>query len=426
MRSLTRRTFLSLISMYSLTEGLGANRLFPVKSATAQPQVPRTIRLAHVSPRQGPHQEMARYALMGAQLGAEEANTTAEMFGSKVELIIEEAANVEQVGAVGRALTKQDALAATIGALDDTATAALSELTQQEKRLFLNAAARGGELRGRHCQRYTFHVIADLAMNVDAIGQWLLRNDQKRWYFLLSAGPHGQETYHRARRLLQAHRGLELGQSTSAPGQLDYAPLLEHLARQDIEVLFLALTGEDLRQFLRQYQASALPALVAGVPLEIITLWHTPMEQLRSLWVTSWYHQLERFSARELNKRFTRRFGVPAEAYAWANWAAVKLVVEGVFRTGSLAPADLVQYLEAAPAFDGHKGKTLTFREWNHQLRQPLYVVKTREAPPENPWDLFELVAEMPAAPRPGERVSEVLDSLGASPADRSCQLPTL
>ena len=103
------------------------------------------------------------------------------------------------------------------------------------------------------------------------------------------------------------------------------------------------------------------------------------------MWVTSWYHGLERFSARELNRRFLRRFEKRAEGFAWANWAAVKLVVEGVLRSASTDVMALVNFLEGAPQFDGHKGKALTFRDWNHQLRQPLYILKARESKPDNP-----------------------------------------
>jgi ABC transporter substrate binding protein (PQQ-dependent alcohol dehydrogenase system) len=144
------------------------------------------------------------------------------------------------------------------------------------------------------------------------------------------------------------------------------------------------------------------------------------------VWATSWYHELERFSARELNRRFMRRFDKLAEAYAWTNWAAVKLVVEGVLRSASTASEALVKYLESAPPFDGHKGKSLTFREWNHQLRQPLYVLKAREAKPERAPDLFEVVSEMPPPTVRGKSVSEILDTLGEPKAESACQLEAL
>jgi ABC-type branched-subunit amino acid transport system substrate-binding protein len=241
---------------------------------------------------------------------------------------------------------------------------------------------RAGGLRGEQCHRYTCHIVADVAMNVDAIGQWLFQNNRKRWHFVVAEDALGQDVYRRASRLLQTQGGTELGREVMRPDQPDYRLLLERVGQQDAEVIFVALRGEDLRQFLGQYSASGITALVSGAPLDMITVWSTPPAHVKGVWATSWYHQFERYSTRELNRRFLRRFGKPVEAYAWANWAAVKLVVEGILRTGSTDPAALVRYLEGAPAFDGHKGKALTFREWNHEMRQPMYIVQARDGPP--------------------------------------------
>jgi ABC-type branched-subunit amino acid transport system substrate-binding protein len=155
----------------------------------------------------------------------------------------------------------------------------------------------------------------------------------------------------------------------------------------------------------------------------MIALWQASLESLQGVWVASWYHGLERFSARELNRRFYRRFEKPAEGFAWTNWAAVKLVMEGVLRSGSTEAAALVSYLEGAPPFDGHKGRPLTFREWNHQLRQPLYVLQAREDKPENAWDRLQLLGELPPPAAPGKSVIEALDALGEPQTESLCRL---
>jgi branched-chain amino acid transport system substrate-binding protein len=423
MQSISRRSFLTMTSTWGLRGMLGAGGLFSAVSIAAQPQPSRTVRIAHLSQRAGTSAEMANYAVMGARLGAEEANTTAQMFGTSVELITEEAMEPAQLIPTARKLTAQPGLVAIIGALDEAMTVVLSEFTQQEGVVLLNTTARGGALRGAQCRRSTFHTVADVAMNVDAIGQWLVQNNRKRWHFVAAEDALGQEVYRRASRLLQAQGGTELGREVMRPGRPDYQLLLERVGQQDAEVIFVALRGEDLRQFLGQYTASGLTALVSGAPLDMIAVWSTPPTHVKGVWATSWYHQFERYSARELNRRFLRRFGKPAEAYAWANWAAVKLVVEGVLRTGSTDPAALVSYLEGAPAFDGHKGKSLTFRDWNHQLRQPMYIVQARDGPPENPWDVFEIVSEMPPPTARGKSVADILDTLGESKAETKCQL---
>jgi ABC-type branched-subunit amino acid transport system substrate-binding protein len=385
--------------------------------------MPRTVRIGHLSHGHGPLAEMASYALMGAQLGAEEASITAGMFNTKVELLSEAGATAANIVSVAEKLIAQPDLAALIGALDDQTTSLLSDFAQQRRVVFLNTAARGGALRGDKCHRHTFHVEADLAMYVHAVGQWLLRNNRKRWYFVVASNPLAQETYQRASHLLQAGGGTELGRFDSALGQRDYQAMLAGLAALQAEAIFVALMGQDLIQFLRQYKAAGAAPLVAGAPLDIPAMWQAAPEHLHGVWATAWYHQLERFSARELNRRFVARFGKPADGYAWANWAAVKMTVEGMLRSASTEPAALVQYLEGSPPFDGHKGRALTFRDWNHQLRQPLYVVKVREAPPQNPWDLLELVDEVPSPAARGKAVWEVLDTLGEAKSESACRL---
>lgn len=423
---ISRRAFLTQTPVVGMAGVLCAQRVFPISTAAAQQQTPRIVRIAHLSRRQGGPAEMASYAIMGAQLGAEEANVTAGMFGTRVELLIEAVAGPEQIVETVRKLATQSNPVAIIGALDDLSTSVLSEVTQQQRVVLINAAARAGDLRGQRCHRFTFHVETDLAMHAHAVGQWLVQNNLKRWYFVVGGDLMGQEVYDKASRFLQSRGGMELGRSISARGQQHYTPVLESLAKMNAEVIFVALTGEDLRRLLRQFRDSGLPGQVAGAPLDMIALWTAGPEHLSGVWATSWYHQFERFSARELNRRFVRRFGKPMEAYAWANWAAVKLVAEGTLRSASHDPTALVTYLEGSPAFDGHKGKALTFREWNHQLRQPLYVVKARDSKPDSAWNLLEVVAEVPSPAARGRPVWELLDTLGDAKADSPCRLEPL
>jgi ABC-type branched-subunit amino acid transport system substrate-binding protein len=256
-----------------------------------------------------------------------------------------------------------------------------------------------------------------------AMGQWLLQNNRKRWYSIISEAGFGPEVYHRSRRFLQQHGGADLGRSVITSGQADYQDVLAHLGAAEPEAVVVALTGDELRHFLEQYRISGLQTLLAGIPLDMIALWQASLESLQGVWVTSWYHELERFSARELNRRFYRRFEKPAEGFAWTNWAAVKLVMEGVLRSASTEASALVSYLESGPPFDGHKGRSLTFRDWNHQLRQPLYVLKVREDKPENPWDRLQLIGELPPPTAPGQSVVEVLDTLGEPPTESRCRL---
>lgn len=126
----------------------------------------------------------------------------------------------------------------------------------------------------------------------------------------------------------------------------------------------------------------------------------------------AWDARLERYGAGELNERFRARFGEGMDSQGWAGWFGVKVLWESSLRARSTEPGALRRWLTSdAAQFDGHKGRPLSFRRRDRQLRQPLYV----SAPGADP-------VEVPRA-APGVEVSsrEVLDRLGTAEAGSGC-----
>jgi hypothetical protein len=133
-----------------------------------------------------------------------------------------------------------------------------------------------------------------------------------------------------------------------------------------------------------------------------------------------WHPTLEAFGAAQLNARFRARFHREMSPSAWAGWCAAKIAIEAFLRTGSHDASNLRAYLERDDVqFDGHKGAPLSFRAWDHQLRQPLYLVS--DAASDSP-----SVVEVPPAGRPGTTTSRLrLDALGATATSTSCHWPS-
>ncbi|HKP75494.1 MAG TPA: ABC transporter substrate-binding protein [Longimicrobiaceae bacterium] len=129
----------------------------------------------------------------------------------------------------------------------------------------------------------------------------------------------------------------------------------------------------------------------------------------------AWDARLERFGADQLNQRFRARFGEGMDSQGWVGWFAVKLLWESTLRARGTDPAALARYLSSdAAQFDGHKGRPLSFRTWDHQLRQPLYVTASSVDP-----------VEVPRA-SPGADVAsrDLLDRLGTARERSQCHLP--
>lgn len=131
--------------------------------------------------------------------------------------------------------------------------------------------------------------------------------------------------------------------------------------------------------------------------------------------VVMWHESLERFGAGQLNARFRDRFGAGMDSDAWAAWFAVKVAAETALRARTTKPEELVAALERSSArFDGHKGRPLTFRSWDHQLRQPLYILRGGRVPGD--------VVEVPGRGTPGETSADQLDRIGVPAKESGCR----
>jgi len=130
---------------------------------------------------------------------------------------------------------------------------------------------------------------------------------------------------------------------------------------------------------------------------------------------TAWDASLQRFGADTLNQRFRERFHEPMSEPAWTAWFAVKVLWESSLRARSVAPSALIDYLRlGSTQFDGHKGRPLSFRAWDNQLRQPMYVVPTASTTP------APRAIEVPVA-SDDEPARESLDRLGVTHPAHPC-----
>jgi hypothetical protein len=128
--------------------------------------------------------------------------------------------------------------------------------------------------------------------------------------------------------------------------------------------------------------------------------------------IVVWDSKLVRFGADTLNDRYRARFGVSMTPSAWTAWFAVKVLWESSLRMKSADPQHLADYLTRdTTQFDGHKGRPLSFRLWDHQLRQFVY---TR---------VDGVPIDLPRTARPDATSHEVLDELGTPASSSACRL---
>ena len=88
-----------------------------------------------------------------------------------------------------------------------------------------------------------------------------------------------------------------------------------------------------------------------------------------------WHASWERYGAPQLNRRFKKAANRVMASADWAAWMATKAIIEVALKL-----PDASQHRRALRnqgiVLDGFKGARLSFRSWDQQLRQPLFLAQ--------------------------------------------------
>lgn len=295
----------------------------------------------------------------GARLGLADNLTTGSFLGHRYSL---EVVTVPEGGDFAAAV--RAALARTPLLILDAPKPALlaaADLPEAQAALLFNAASPDTGLRSADCRRNLLHTLPSDLMRSDALMQFAL---MKRWSGLaMISGSHPQDqAFAAALRQSAAKFGLKIGAETTWSYGADMrrnaaqeVPLLtQELGRHD-----LLLVADELQDFARYLPYNTwLPRPVAGS---------------EGLVPAAWAPVVEQWGAAQLQSRFQDLAGRGMQARDYAAWAAMRSIGEAVTRTNSADAAVLRRFMLSEDfELAGFKGRPLSYRGWNGQLRQPV------------------------------------------------------
>lgn len=301
----------------------------------------------------------------GAMLGVEDNTTTGRFLGHSYSL------DTRRVAAEGDALAAARAVLAETRLLLIDAPAktltAIADLPEAQGALLFNVGAPDMSLRGENCRANLLHTLPSLAMRSDALVQFLVK---KRWdkVVMIAGSKPSDRAFAAALERSLDKFGLKLA---ARKDWMFDADMRRNAAQEvplftqdfgDHDVLLIADETEDFGRYV--LYNTWLPRPVAG------------SEGLRPV---AWAPVVEQWGAAQLQGRFEDLAGREMESEDYAAWAAIRAIGEGVTRTETADPGSLRAHI-LSDAFDlgGFKGRPLTFRAWNGQLRQPIPLAHPR------------------------------------------------
>jgi ABC transporter substrate binding protein (PQQ-dependent alcohol dehydrogenase system) len=342
--------------------------------------------------------------IAGARLGITDNNTTGQFLHQDFEL-------VEKIIPAGGDL--KGAAAALSGAgqkliVADLAARRLDELAdmpEMKDAVILNVRAEDDSLRASDCRANVFHLIPSRAMKADALGQYLISKKWTRWVLVYGTNDPDKAFADAIRRTAKRYRAeiveerayeFKAGSRRTDTGEAQVREQMTQLTQRlpDYDVMIVADESE-----------------VFGDYLPYRTWDPRPVVGTQGLVPTAWHRSQEQWGGTQLQRRFERTSDRWMLERDYAAWEAVRTIGEAVSRTNSADPATLHKYIVSDDfALAAFKGKPLSFRKWDQQLRQPILLATP-----------LMLVSVSPQEGFLHERTP--LDTLGHDEPDSTCRL---
>ncbi len=365
------------------------------------------IKIGHLTPLTGFLGALGTYAQLGMRLAEEEINASGGIMGRQLEVMSEDSVNPATAATKAERMLGQDGALVLMGEANSASALTIMQVVARNKRLFMQTGARSDALRGKNCNRYTFHTDIPNTVMVNAVGKALLRDNMvkdKKFFGLTADYIFGHDLLAAAKRFLGANQGNLIGDELIATDVTDFSPYLLKIRQAKPDVVCSNLAGNQVTTLIKQYAEFGLPYPIVGFNLNTADAWAAGEGNLAGIWPTVWYHTLDVPASKAFVASFSKKYGKPPENHAWIEYIAFKIMAQAMNEAKSTDTDKLIEYFEKETQFDILKARKAYFRSWDHQLIQEAYTFSPKpKGEAKDKWDLITLGPAVPDANEPME-----------------------
>lgn len=341
----------------------------------------------------GGHTQVARVndlvgnaARMGALFAEGAANSTASEAGRDAQVLLASSPSEEAARRAAQALLARGEVDALVGGIGRGQAEVLADLAAEYGVPFVNIGSTSLLLR-ETCQPTTFHVQPSAGAYLDAMARlYRTGTASQDWFIVHLDSAEGDALSARAAAAFTAVGDRVVGSAAVEVERPQYFDVLADAKSSGAQVVAVLLGAADQVTLVGQAEDAGSGLRLAPFP--------DPLTQTREFLASInrygsgtaierlelWDPTISTGAAADLNSRFSSRWGQPFDSPAWAAYQGVSVLVAasraGTTKSGAALHSAL---LEVDAGATGAKGRNVGFRASDHELRQPLYVVRVNQ-----------------------------------------------
>jgi ABC transporter substrate binding protein (PQQ-dependent alcohol dehydrogenase system) len=340
----------------------------------------------------------------GGNVAIADNNTTGSFLGQKFTLdVIEVKPDADIVATFREMVARGDRY--VLADISARQLLSIADIARDNGVLIFNVGATDDVLREEECRANIFHTMPTRSMLADGLAQYLIWKQWRRWALIYGSHDNDRLFADALRRAATRFGGEIVAEKefkdTGTARRTDSGVV--QIQRQ------MPVFTQDLPE--HDVLLVADESEVFGTYVPFRTWIPRPVAGTAGLAPSAWHPASEQWGGTQIQNRFAKANGRRMLSKDMAAWTAVRILGEAATRTQGADPQKIVEFIRSDDfSIAAFKGQKLTFRKWNQQLRQPIFLGDNRSVVSTSPQEGFL------------HQVSE-LDTLGVDQPETKCVL---
>lgn len=297
----------------------------------------------------------------GALLGIEDSNTTGKFLGQHFAISSIDIADKASTNINWREIFPEPSL--ILANLDSQALRQLIAYNkkQTQPHLVINVAERDNALRQNICEPFVFHSAPSYAQITDALGQWLLTKRLNNIFLIDGDTEQDARWVESFKRTAKRYK-----LSITSEKKWSFDSDLRRTVSQEIPLFTQTARPYDIVVVADTYQRF-------GQYVPYNTFYPRPVIGTAGMVADTWHPSIEQWGAKQLQNRFMDLHGRYMQHQDFDSYVGVRAIAYAVQQTKSLNPEQISAFMRSDEfQLAAYKGRKLTFRQYNGQLRMPI------------------------------------------------------
>ncbi|MBS9782890.1 MAG: ABC transporter substrate-binding protein [Arcobacter sp.] len=300
--------------------------------------------------------------IKGAQIAIKDSNKSARFLNQKYILIEEKSKDINKLIKSFENFVKKGGVFVILNVSDELLEK-ISNNKLAEKTILFNSTNPSSKFRKTQCKQNLLHTISSNAMLYDALVQFLVKRNWKKWLLLKGSKKEDKKIEKAIKRAAKRFGGKiveeKIWSFDTDIRRKAQSEMPSFTQSKEHDVVLVADYFNDFGEYV--YFNTWIPRPVAGTS---------------GLRPVTWHKVIEAWGAAQMQKRFEKKAKRWMNSKDYASWVAVRTIVTSVKTTNTMDfETNLKNIYSEDFSVAAYKGRKLTFRKFNGQLRMPVSLV---------------------------------------------------